>query len=128
MTTYAAVHLACDQAKVRRAARLVGDQLEAERLARIAARDAAKPPAAAARPPAARPAKREPVTARSPRPVEDTTRCTFLGCPAPPVSKVKPHYGRPWFGCKAHAPAMADALSIGQSPERGAKVVPLPTA
>lgn len=41
--------------------------------------------------------------------------CLRLGCEAPATRLVVPVYGRPWRGCDVHAPAMAEALSIGQA-------------
>jgi hypothetical protein len=47
---------------------------------------------------------------------DQTLRCTFRGCPNPPVEKLQPSIAvRPWFGCAIHAPEMAKALSVGMS-------------
>lgn len=48
-------------------------------------------------------------------------RCTYLGCTRKPTSRIVPAYGKPWLGCKLHAPAMATALSIGNPDSRQAR-------
>lgn len=52
-------------------------------------------------------------------------RCTYLRCPTPAVNRIEPKYGRPWFGCAEHTPAMAKALDAGQALTDGSRVVAL---
>lgn len=60
-------------------------------------------------------------------------RCTYLNCTTPAVKRLTQSIGgRPWFGCPAHYPAMADALHIGMpgatSGGSWVEVVDLPAA
>lgn len=52
--------------------------------------------------------------------------CTYRGCATPPIARIDPPNGaRPWYGCAAHEPAMAKALSIGCASDLGARSIPL---
>lgn len=39
--------------------------------------------------------------------------CTHVGCYQAAVAELRPPYGRSWYGCPTHHPAMSIALGIG---------------
>lgn len=53
-------------------------------------------------------------------------RCTYVRCDQPAVKKLELPWGRPWYGCTDHYPAMAEALKVGQPQSCHLEVTDLP--